>query len=351
VSLTLEPGTSLGIIGENGAGKSTLLKIVAGVLTPTSGSIAVNGRVASIIELGMGFHQEFTGLENLFVGGSLLGFSRKGIEAKIPEIEAFSELGSFLGRPLKSYSTGMAMRLAFSLAVSVEPDLLIVDEALAVGDGYFQKKCVDRTRDLQERGGSLLFCSHSLYMVNQLCQEALWLQAGQAEAFGSASKVIASYEEYLYSKEKKLQAKPWQERHHGGELQEVRLEGADQNGSGLLIARGGEITVRVRWRSDSAERPFHLGVAIDRVDNLTCFATSTLKDCLPPFSGRTRYAATLRFPELPLTSGSFRVVIFLLDEHGVHLYDHKATDEALTIASEGKEWGICYLHHTWEANE
>ncbi|HEV8714494.1 MAG TPA: ABC transporter ATP-binding protein [Candidatus Binatia bacterium] len=351
VTLTVQRGTSLGIIGENGAGKSTLLKLIAGVLTPTSGTVQVNGRVASIIELGMGFHPEFSGRENLFIGGALLRFSRKQMEAKLPAIEAFSELGPFLDRPLKSYSTGMAMRLAFSLAVSVEPDLLIVDEALAVGDGYFQKKCIDRIRAFQERGGSLLFCSHSLYAVNLLCQEVLWLRAGQAAGYGVPAQVIAAYEAYLNAKEAKLPELRGPERHPGGEFTEVRLEGGGTNGAGLVVTRGAEVRVRVRWKSDHPERLFHLGVAVDRVDNLTCFATTTLKDRLPVFSGRTEYETTVRFPQLPLTNSSFRIVAFLLDEHGVYAYDQRAAEQTLTVATEEKEWGICYLDHVWEAGE
>jgi lipopolysaccharide transport system ATP-binding protein len=348
VSLSVQRGVSLGILGENGAGKSTLLKILTGALTPTSGTVDVHGRIASIIELGMGFHPEFSGLDNLFVGGALLGFSHKQMEAKIPEIEAFSELGEFLGRPLKSYSTGMNMRLSFSLAVNVEPDLLIVDEALAVGDGYFQKKCVDRIRAFQEQGGSLLLCSHSLYTVNLLCQEALWLRTGQVEARGPAPQVIAAYEAYLNARESKLPEQPWQERHPGGELHSVRLvDGSEPHDPGR-VPRGTAVCVEIHWTSDSPERPFHLGVAVDRVDNLTCFASSTLKDGLPPFTGQTTYRATLRFPAVPLTNGSFRVMIFLLDEHGVHVYDHRAADPVLTIANDEKEWGICYLEHAWE---
>jgi lipopolysaccharide transport system ATP-binding protein len=340
---------SVGIIGENGAGKSTLLKLITGVLTPTAGNVRVNGRVASIIELGMGFHQEFSGLENLFVGGTVLGFSRKEMEAKIPEIAAFSELGDFLQRPLKSYSTGMGMRLAFSLAVSVEPDLLIVDEVLAVGDGHFQKKCTDRIRALQERGGSLLLCSHALYHMSMLCQEALWLRAGQVEAYGPAARVIAAYEAYLHAKEEKQAEHHWSQHRFGGELQAVQLEGGQQNGTGILMTLGTDLAVRVRWESDRPERSFHLGVAIDRVDNLTCFATTTLKDGVPAFVGRLSYEAVVRFPNLPLSNGSFRVVVFLLDEHGVHIYDQRATDQTFTIAAAEKEWGICHLSHTWEA--
>ena len=348
VSFDLPKGTSIGILGENGAGKSTLLKLINGSSTPTSGTVAIHGRVASIIELGMGFHPDFSGLENLFVGGALLGFSRKEMEAKIPAITAFSELGEFLQRPLKSYSTGMGMRLSFSLAVSVEPDLLIVDEALAVGDGHFQKKCIDRIRSFQENGGSLLLCSHSLYTVNLLCQEAVWLRAGQVEAAGPAPQVIAAYETYLNAREEKPTEQPWQRHSPGGELGTIRLVAQSANGAPGHVRSGTDVCVEVQWTTDRADRLFHLGVAVDRVDNLTCFASSTLKDGLAPFTGQTSYQMRLRFPALLLTNGSFRVKIFLLDEHGVHVYDHREADPMLTIATEEKEWGICYLEHVWE---
>jgi lipopolysaccharide transport system ATP-binding protein len=339
---------SLGVLGENGAGKSTLLKLIAGVLSPTSGQVAINGRVASIIELGMGFHSELSGRENLFIGSALMGVSRRETEGRMPEIEAFSELGDFLDRPMRTYSTGMAMRLAFSLAVSVEPDLLIVDEALAVGDGYFQKKCIDRIRAFQEHGGSLLLCSHSTYQVNALCQEALWLRNGQVETCGPVVPVIAAYEAYLEMKEKKLPEQHWQGQQSGGELKEVSIVGGRSEETALILERGEDVTVHVRWESDRSERLFHLGIVVERVDNVACFGTTTLKDGLSPFSGRTAYSVAVRFPRLPLSNGSFRIIVVLLDEHGVHVYYQKSAEQMLTIRNAEKEWGICYLTHAWE---
>ena len=360
VNFSLQRGTSLGILGENGAGKSTLLKLIAGVLTPTSGELNIHARVASIIELGMGFHPELSGRENLFIGSFLMGVHQKEIAARMPQIEEFSELGEFLDRPMKTYSTGMSrsisivlpatsgMRLAFSLAISVEPELLIVDEALAVGDGYFQKKCIDRIRSFQEKGGSLLLCSHALYHVSLLCQEALWLRNGQVEAHGPAAQVVTAYETYLQSKEEQLPEQHWQELKSGGTIQEVRLEGGRSDESRMLMAQGTNLTVWVRWTSDSLDRLFHLGVAIDRVDNLTCFATSTLRDGLAPFTGQVDYLMTIHFPDLPLNNGSFRVIVFLLDEHGVHMYHQKSADQTLSITAEGKEWGIFSFPHSWK---
>ncbi len=350
VNLTLERGESLGLVGDNGAGKSTLAKLVAGVLTPTSGEVSLQGRAASIIELGVGFHPEFTGSENVLTAGSLLGFSGREMEIRLPQIRAFSELDSFFDRPLKNYSTGMAMRLAFSLAVNVDPDLLIVDEALAVGDGYFQKKCIDHIRSFQDRGGSLLFCSHSLYTVSLLCPQALWLKQGRVEAYGLSGKVISAYESYLNSRRQESADQLKRPRDNRGSIDEVTFSGGTQKGERIEFLRGTDLEVEVRWSSDQDEREFHLGVTIERLDGVTCFATSTLQDGLEGFSGRTTYRMSLRLPAVQLASGSFRVGAYLLDEHGTYLYDERGADATLSLVSQNKEWGLFYLEHHWESD-
>src|SRR4051812_27301279 len=200
VSFTLPRGEGLAIIGENGAGKSTLLKILAGITAPSAGSVAVRGKVASILELGSGFHPELTGRQNIVLNAAMLGLSEAELRHKMPDIVSFSELGEFIDQPVKCYSTGMAMRLGFSIATQVEPDVLIIDEALSVGDGYFQKKCMDRLRVFVDSGGTLLFCSHAMYYVSAFCQRALWLRQGRAEALGPVSEVVREYENFLVAK-------------------------------------------------------------------------------------------------------------------------------------------------------
>src|SRR5713226_9001721 len=208
VSFALPKGSALGLIGENGAGKSTLLKIIAGTTQPTSGTVSRNGAVASILELGMGFHPEFTGEENARMNAALLGLSGPEIRRRLPEIREFAEIGDFFRRPVRTYSSGMVLRLAFSVATHVDAEILIVDEALAVGDGYFQKKSIDRIVGFQKRGGTLLFCSHALYYVALLCDQAIWLRQGSAAAKGPAISVVRAYEEFLQEKERRLEDRP-----------------------------------------------------------------------------------------------------------------------------------------------
>jgi lipopolysaccharide transport system ATP-binding protein len=184
VSFTLERGASLGIIGENGAGKSTLLKIVASVIPPTRGHVTVNGRVGALLELGSGFHPDYTGLANIELAAALLGLGPDEIAAKQDEIIAFADIGEHIHRPIKHYSSGMVVRLGFAVATALRPDILITDEVLAVGDESFQKKCVAWMEEYLHDGGTLLLCSHSMYHIQKLCRRALWLRDGRTERYG-----------------------------------------------------------------------------------------------------------------------------------------------------------------------
>ncbi len=205
VSFQLHPGQCLGVVGNNGAGKSTLLKLLAGTLQPTEGGAQCRGRVTAILELGAGFHPDFSGRDNLRFAGGLIGLDADTIAKLEPEIIAFSELGDAIDRAVKTYSSGMVVRLAFALVTAVQPELLIVDEALAVGDQNFQKKCVERIEEFRRNGCTILFCSHSLYHVRQLCDVALWMEHGQVRQFGDTEAVLASYEASL-RKQTQLQA-------------------------------------------------------------------------------------------------------------------------------------------------
>ena len=200
ISFAVPDGKSLGIIGDNGAGKSTLLKLLVGTLQPTSGDIAINGQVAALLELGAGFHPEFTGRKNIYLNAALLGVPDENIAEMERDIIAFSELDYFIDRPVKTYSSGMYVRLAFSIATMVRPDILVIDEALSVGDMAFQKKCVQRMNEFRQQQKTMVFCSHSMFHVQELCDVAIWLDKGKIQEIGDSDKVVGHYEDFCNNK-------------------------------------------------------------------------------------------------------------------------------------------------------
>ncbi len=206
VSFEVERGTTVGIIGPNGCGKSTLLQIIAGTLDPTHGQVWREGRVAALLELGAGFNPEFTGLENVFMSAGLMGFSRHETEALLPSIERFAEIGDFIHQPVKTYSSGMYVRLAFAVAVSVDPELLLVDEALAVGDAIFQHRCMRRIREMQERGTTILFVSHDPAAIRHLCSRAILLNNGHLIADGKTVDVLNRYQRIIMAREENYES-------------------------------------------------------------------------------------------------------------------------------------------------
>src|SRR5690349_15377133 len=201
ISFKVEAGTTTGIVGPNGSGKSTLLQIITGTLEPTHGSVSIEGRVAALLELGAGFNAEFTGIENIFMNASLLGFSKAATEALLPEIASFAEIGDFIYQPLKTYSSGMYVRLAFAVAIAVAPQILIVDEALSVGDAVFQHRCTRRIKEMQENGTTILFVSHDPGAIRALCSRAILLNNGQMVADGAPADVLDRYQKLIMDRE------------------------------------------------------------------------------------------------------------------------------------------------------
>jgi ABC-type polysaccharide/polyol phosphate transport system ATPase subunit len=350
VSFTVGRGEGIGIIGENGAGKSTLLKVLAGITAPSAGRFSVAGKVASILELGSAFHPELTGRQNVVLNAAMLGLSEAELQRKLPAIVAFSELGEFIDQPVKSYSTGMAMRLGFAIATQVEPDVLIVDEALSVGDGYFQKKCIDRLLAFLAGGGTLLFCSHAMYYVTAFCRRALWLRNGRVAALGEATEVVRRYEEFLLAKSAAAQpagaavvAEP--PRHHPARLVAARLIGA---GARPVFVPDQPWELEVEWETDDPRHAFHVGIGVNRIDEVEVFSCSTHADGLPPLSGERRYAVRLRLPKLPLIKGEFTVYVFLLDEQGLHVYDQRILRPAFSVESPAYTFGLIRPQHVWD---
>jgi ABC-type polysaccharide/polyol phosphate transport system ATPase subunit len=351
VSFTLRRSESLGVLGQNGAGKSTLLGLLAGVITPTRGELRVRGKVASLLELGMGFHPDFTGRQNIRLNAAMLGLSEAEVEEKTPEIIDFSELGEFIERPVKTYSTGMTMRLGFSIAVQVEPEILIIDEALSVGDGYFQKKCMDRIRDFIATGRTLLFCSHALYYISAFCERALWLRRGQVAALGPVEEVVREYEHFLLRKDEQRKAAEEASREaepaeKPGRIVAVRQLGRE--GRRPVYRHREPWSLEIEWRSEDPGLGFHVAVGIDRVDDVQICSIGTHRDGLPPRTGERHYRTVLTLPTLPLLKGEFNLYVFLLDEEGLHVYDQRLLLSAFRVDSADFQIGLIQVEHRWE---
>lgn len=228
VSFAIKPGETVGIIGENGSGKSTLLQIICNIILPDSGTIKINGRVAALLELGAGFNPNFTGKENVFMNAALLGLTEKEVHHKFQDIINFAEIGEFINQPVKTYSSGMYIRLAFAIAINADPDILIIDEALAVGDARFQSKCFNKINQIKNNGTTILFVSHDISAVKQFCDRVIWLEKGRIKMLGDVLKVTSKYLEYLFdnSEEKNLELAPAIESQKS--IEELSLQTADR---------------------------------------------------------------------------------------------------------------------------
>ena len=366
ISFAVSAGESLGIVGDNGAGKSTLLKIVAGTLTPTAGELKTSGRVSALLELGAGFHYEFTGRQNIWMNAALMGLSHQEIEKKESAMIAFSELGDFIDQPIKTYSSGMVVRLAFSIATSVDPDILIIDEALSVGDHYFQKKCIDRMLTFKRQGRTILFCSHAMFTVNQLCDRAIWIDHGHIREVGSASEVTANYENHCRKKSgegpKREEGVSMVADGVDGGMESTRAVGADKaavpvmvksirlNGASdsVSMAHGEPLYVDVVYESDG-RIPFFVAAGIRRNDDLVCHVTSMAKTWDEPLCSKGEGKVRLIYEGLPFLHGEFAVVVFMMDDSGLHCF-HKKASASFSVRPHEKwnhEIGLMSLDHQW----
>ncbi len=280
VSFALEKGETLGLVGPNGCGKSTLLQIVSGILQPTTGRVVARGRIAALLELGAGFNPEFSGRENVFLNGEIMGLSRVQIEKAMPAIEAFAEIGEFMERPVKEYSSGMYVRLAFSTAIHVDPEILIVDEALAVGDAVFANRCVRKFQELRERKITVLFVSHDLGLVKQLSDRAILLLNGRVEAEGAPKDVINRYIGLVLERQEAPERRANRLRssfRHGDGTSEI-LGVEILNGKGepvASVASGEEVTIRVRSRYHRAQKDPMVGILIRTRIGMDVYGTNT----------------------------------------------------------------------------
>ncbi|MFQ3574513.1 MAG: polysaccharide ABC transporter ATP-binding protein [Thermodesulfovibrionales bacterium] len=342
VTLSVKKGETVGIIGENGAGKSTLLKIISGVLTPSSGDVEVKGAVLSILELGTGFHPEFTGRENIFFYGDVLGFERGFVRGRLDEIISFSELGTFIDKPVKTYSSGMFMRLAFSIVTAFEPDILILDEVLAVGDIHFQRKSLKRVLDIKRRGGTILFCSHDTYHIRMICDRAIWLKDGAVYTQGEAEGVVLAYEGYQFSKGDKVVYDDKVTDDLPVMIKDIRIDtDADR------LTTGGTMRFFISTLAKDKNMAYHLTLSIKLPDGRGVYVTGTHLMGMAHLKGCREIAIT--FTDIALLAGTYYAHVRVFDETGL-ICIHERPTQFFTIHKERQDFGICLLKHNWLIN-
>lgn len=356
ISFNVGMGRSLGMIGDNGAGKSTLLKLVAGTIQPTCGTIEVNGRVAALLELGAGFHPEFTGRQNIHLNASLLGISEEEIRYKENEIIEFSELDTFIDRPVRTYSSGMYVRLAFSIATMVDPDILIIDEALAVGDMKFQRKCINRMNSFKKQGKTMLFCSHSMYHVQELCDHVLWLENGKIRKSGKSNEVVKMYEEFCTQKKK-----PDNNEQQPNSIKEAHEKECQILSFSMKSIKGKDIKtikdpiepvvleMEIKVLADNIKPNFGFAVTSSEEEILGASLTNYDKLKFGPYSAGQKVVVRYTLDFFPVRVGSFMALGAVSEESGLLWYDWKYLGPV--SVDIGKGMGTSCLKGSWDVIE
>ncbi|HEV8578030.1 MAG TPA: ABC transporter ATP-binding protein [Thermoanaerobaculia bacterium] len=359
VNFTVARGEAFGVIGGNGSGKSTLLKLVAGMLKPTAGRITVAGRVAALIELGAGFHPEISGRENVFINGAVLGLSRRLIESRYDEIVEFSGLGDFMEEPVKNYSSGMYVRLGFAVAVHTDPDVLLVDEVLAVGDEAFAHRCLRRIEEFLAAGRTLLLVSHSLDLVEGVCDRVLWLDNGRQRLVGEPRRVIDAYRQEVAEREGQEHLAAKREREQAGEQvsEELRwgsreaeivsirlLAGTEER---YHIETGEDVVFEIRARADRPLDDFVFGIAVSTPRGLEVWGTNTNLAGFIPDRLEGDAAVRLVCPAFRLGPGDYTVDVAVHSKEGVP-YDYQRRALSFTVTSPRGGVGVYFPEHRWE---
>ena len=364
LSFDVGKGEIVGIVGRNGSGKSTILKILTGVLSPTSGTTQINGKVAALLELGAGFNMEYSGMKNIYLNAAMMRVSREEIEKKIPEILAFADIGDYIHQPVKTYSSGMFVRLAFAVAINVDPDILIVDEALAVGDARFQLKCMDKFLEFVQKGKTILFVTHDVNTVKRFCSRTIWLNQGRMIMDGNTDEVTDRYLDFLKSdlpidqylaqcvQNPVAEAEP--------ETPQVSTEGIDIvqtynlrmfNSKGQEIEEiqhGEKVVLKVGYvvGDDTIPAPL-LGVAIRRIDNeYICGLNTKLDNMTIPWK-KGYNEVTLTYPCFNLVGGEYYFDVGIFDQTGIVNLDYKARIKNFFVKMDYIAEGIVVLEHEW----
>lgn len=380
LDLSIQRGEVVGIVGRNGAGKSTLLQLICQTLPASAGDLQIKGKISALLELGAGFNPEFSGRENVYLSASILGFNRTETDERLADILAFADIGDFIDQPVKTYSSGMFVRLAFAVATSVDPDILVVDEALSVGDGAFARKSFERIMDMKAAGKTILFCSHSLYQVEAICSRALWIEGGRLMEDGRPETVIAHYQRFLDTglvpgelAEPQAELASIQSAARYVDDTAAEADSTAPHGTStpqgharlrqalvLLNGKAGRelkgesghdtLEVRVAFDSDPALPCPTVAVTISTADGHMVTSAATWVDEVPiarSHSGQGQ--ARLLFHELPLLRGSYHIGAYVFCEQGVHSYGWVDPVATLNVTQQSIEKGLCRLPHHWKA--
>jgi len=349
VSFEIPRGSTFGIIGTNGSGKSTLLKCLTGILAPDKGTISVNGDIAALLELGAGFHPDLTGRENIYLNGAILGMTNKQIEERYNDIVEFSELGRFIDTPVKNYSSGMTVRLGFSIAINVEPEILIIDEVLAVGDENFQQKCREKIEDFRQRGKTIVLVSHGLSDVANICDEVAWLDRGHLQAIGPAIEIVSKYNAISHN------AEPVQQEERGErwgsrevEIQEVFL--SDDAGNRITNVESGQlVNLNCNFNSSIDLQNAAFAYGITDIHGTVLWGTNSKVQGVPFSLSRGAGNNAITIPQIQLLEGTYDLSVAIADGSYSHEYDHWSRKHRFTVHQKSvKELGTIKMDSYWK---
>ena len=361
INFSLQAGEVMGIIGVNGAGKSTLLQLISGALTPSTGEVRTSGRIAALLELGAGFNPDFSGRENIYLQAATLGLSKQETDERLQSIIEFAGIGRYIDQPVKTYSSGMQVRLGFSIATSIDPDVLIIDEALSVGDGAFRRKSFDRIMAIKEKGATILFCSHVIFHIEALCDRVLWLHRGRAQSLGSLSQVLPRYQEFIDAYTIDAEASPddpYSQTTHqsvsvpspgSAQIESVRFS-IDGHESAALkgISQRSTLEAEISFSSDPGLPPPSVALVISSESGKIVASTiSTSTEVRFQRDGLGMGSARVQLERIPLNRGIYRLGIYLFCERGIHGYDMRDPITLLRLEHDGLEQGTTLLDARW----
>ncbi|ARE85827.1 Teichoic acids export ATP-binding protein TagH [Clostridium formicaceticum] len=348
ISLDIPKGKTVGIIGENGSGKSTLLKLICNIISPSEGKIITSEKIAAILELGAGFNIEFTGRENIYMYCSIMGLTRQETDEKMSDIIAFSELEEFIDQPLKTYSSGMYVRLAFSAAISVNPDILVVDEALAVGDIHFQLKCINKIKEFKQLQKTILFVTHDTYTVKNLCDYAVWIKNGKINLQGDVNFVCEEYERYIKNKGKAVDSdKPKDESKEILRIVDTKIydENCNENGQ---FKHGKNLIINIKYETYKALESIVAGVAIFDSQGYYVCGLNTKLDGVKIIPKIGCNEVQLQYENISLLPGTYFIDVGFFEEEGVGKLDYMSKCNHFNIISyDYFAEGIVLLKHKW----